>query len=198
MDFDPSFKFRLSDWCKVLVSPCPAPPESDVRVTVDPAYFSGPTNDESALCATFTASQDNINVITVLGAANGRWKGMTLADRIVDFANLHSAASIRIERNGNGAPDLLVDAIQMRAADQEIQLGRIVVFNPDNKMAAKRRRIFRLQSLLTSTPPALQICRGPFVADLFRQVENYCFDTSENHRREDGLLDVIALAAFGR
>jgi hypothetical protein len=197
--FDLKFRFNVSQWRACVVAPVPVPYHEDIKLWVDPAYFADPdSNDQSALAATFKNQTDAGNILTVVDAQAGWFKGMALPDRIVTMAHKHHATEIRIERNGNGAPDLLEDVINLRAQEQGITLGRITLFNPNNKDAAKRRRVFKLQGLLDSDPPTVQFCRGAYVSPLLEQVENFRFDRDDNSGREDGLLDIIALAAFGR
>jgi hypothetical protein len=195
--FDTKFRFAMPQWRALVCDPVEVPPHVVVRLTVDPAYFANSDSDETAACASFMDTEGDVNVLTILDAASGRWPGLALPDRIVAMAEEWKVSEIRIESNGNGAPQLLKDVCALRAAQSDITLGSIKLFHPNNKLAAKRRRIFKLQSLVETTPPALRLCVGPYVNRFLTQLQNFRFDSESNRRREDGLADVVALAAFG-
>lgn len=197
--FSPSFKFDCNLWRRTVTDSISVPLETSIHLWVDPAYFSDEkSNDQSAMAVTFKITDDYGTVLVVKDAAAGWFKGLALPDKIAAMAHAHHVDQIHIERCGNGAPDLLEETIELRAQQQGITLGHIIQFSPNNKNGAKRRRVYRLQSLLENDPPFIRLCTGPYIPSLLQQVRNFCFDTDENHRREDGLLDVLALAAFGR
>jgi hypothetical protein len=195
--FDPSFRFDVAQFRALVCDPVTVPPHVDVRLTVDPAYFANDDFDESALCATFLDNVDDVRVLTILDASSGRWPGLALPDRIVAMAEKWNVAEIRVESNGNGAPELLKAVCELRAEMKGITLPPKTLFRPNNKPPAKRCRIFKLQSLVECTPPALRICAGTHVNKFLGQLQNYRFDNESNSRREDGLADVVAIAAFG-
>jgi hypothetical protein len=161
-------------------------------MTVDPSFTArdgseegGNTSDESAIAVGF---REEFGSVHILDCVHGRFKGMALPDRIVDAQEQWSCAIIKIERNPNF--DLLSDAIKLRGAMREVIIPRIVPFVP---IHSKRHRISRLQSLLEER--IIQIQNGKFIQALLEQAENFCFKDSQNHRHEDGMLDVISMQA---
>jgi hypothetical protein len=186
------FSFRISQISACIVPRPAALPEGvDLRMTVDPAYFA---NDDSDCSAYAVGWLDDRSAMHLWDYACGRWRGLALPDHLVDAIELWQVPNVRIERNGNGAPDLLVDTIALRLRMKGLSAPRITTFVPRQPKRQKANRIARLQTLLDLDPPLLYIYRNAFTEELLQQAERFDFSADDNHRREDSLLDVAALA----
>jgi len=188
----PDFSFRIPQIRACIVTrPATLPEGVSVRMTVDPAYFANEDSDCSAYALGWI---DDRGAMHLWDYACGRWKGLALPDRIVDAMELWVPEQIRIERNGNGAPDLLVDTISLRASMRGVPVPLITTFKPRQAKRQKANRIARLQTILDPDPPFLHIYQNGFTEELIQQAQHFDFSADDNHRREDSLLDVVALA----
>lgn len=194
---DSNFRFQLHQWMGCIQPAGEVLPTADpaqfqfLRMTVDPSYTvndgrdGGNVSDESVMGVGFIGNEGLLNVFDCV---HGRFKGMALPDRIVSVAEQWHPEEIWVERNP--FYDLLTDAIRLKAELRNIEIGRIIPFVP---VQSKKNRIARLQSLLV--PPSIRIYPGAYTAEVLKQVENFCYTSKSNHRREDGLLDVISMLA---
>lgn len=147
----------------------------------------GNVSDESAIAAGFIGDE---GLLSIFDCVHGRFRGMALPDKIVSVAEQWHPIEIRVERNP--FYDLLTDAIKLKGELRGVEIGRIVPFVP---VHSKKNRIVRLQSVFDADPVAIRIYPGPFIPELLKQVENFCYNSKSNHRREDGLLDAISMQA---
>jgi hypothetical protein len=191
-------KFNVAQWT-ACIQPAPPSPFPALRMVVDPAYTANDGNngnngkspsDESAFAVGFIDENTDLHLVDCI---HGRFKGMALADEIVSTIELWKPESVRIERNGNGACDLLLDCITLRAEMREITIPPISTFVPRNIGRAKAMRIQRLQGLIDESQ--LHIYEGPYIPALMREVQQFDFDSPDNHRRLDSILDSISLLA---
>src|SRR5579862_4975376 len=124
------FRFQMSQWreCTLPVASCP--PYPPVRLVIDPSYTASSTSDESSVAVGFL---DEDSALTVLDCIHGRFKGLALCDQIVSSIELWRPQRVWLERNGNGACDLLVDTIALRAEMREVSIPTIETFVPNNR-----------------------------------------------------------------
>jgi len=189
---DSDFRFRVSDW-RTAIAPIIPLEEHSLTLCVDPSFTvrdrsrsgGGNTSDESAIGIGFTDEEGHLNVLEIV---HGRFKGLALPHRVVDVLSAYPSETLKIERNPNF--DLLSDAIRLLATHREVACPRIVPFVP---ITSKKGRIRRIHSLLVTAQ--IHIHNGPFVSDLLEQAQEFCFEDKQNHRHEDGMLDVIAMLA---
>lgn len=102
--FDPNFRFDVAQFRDLVCEAPVVPPHGETRMTIDPAYFANEDSDMSAIVASFMEDVEEARVLTVLDATCGRWRGLSLPDRVVAMADKWKPAQIHIESNGNGRP----------------------------------------------------------------------------------------------
>ena len=183
------FSFKPYQWERAIIPPVPPPANASVTLTLDPSFTAKETSDSSAIGAGYISDDDGM--LTILGCANGKWKGLVLVRHVVDWIEKYPSAVLKIEKNPHF--DLLSDSIRLEAALRCIEPPTITPFVP---VSPKKSRIKRLQLLVEDVDaPRIRIHRGSFVYELLTQVENFCFTNIQNHRRPDDFLDVIAMQA---
>ena len=175
------------------------PPETDLRMVVDPAFTAKErdrsqgenASDESAIAVGFLEDSDALNLLDVV---HGRFKGIGLPNAIVTAIELWKPARVSVEPNP--FVDLLIDTIRLRADMRGVAIPPISLLPRRQAKGAKPRRIRRIETdLLECDPPLLKIRRGSFVEALMDEVELFDGDSPTNHRRPDSMLDCIALLA---
>ena len=184
------FRFQISQWreCILPVASCPQYPP--IRLVIDPSYTASSTSDESSIAVGFL---DEDSALTVLDCIHGRFKGLALPDQIFSVIEQWHPQRVWLERNGNGACDLLVDTTVLRAEMCEVSIPAVETFVPNNRVGAKSLRIRQLQNLIDQH--LFHISPGPYVSALLTEAERYDFAISDNHRRLDSMLDSLALLA---
>jgi hypothetical protein len=184
------FRFQIRQWRERILPVASRPPYPPVRLVIDPSYTASSTSDESSVAVGFL---DEDSALTVLDCVHGRFKGLDLPDQIVSSIELWRPQRVWLERNGNGACDLLMDTIVLRAEMREVSIPIIETFVPNNRVGAKSLRIRQLQNLIDQH--LFHISPGPYVSALLAETERYDFESSDNHRRSDSMLDSLALLA---
>jgi predicted phage terminase large subunit-like protein len=179
-----NFKFQISQWAECILPVPPTPPYPPLRMAVDPAYFSNDTSDRSSYSLGWLSDEDGS--FTLLDCQSGRWKGIALPEKIVDAIDIWRPEQLWVERSGNGAPDLLVDNINMLAETKGLAT-RISFFSPKSP---KINRVFKLQAVIESDH--LHISPGSWNSTLLQQARDFDFSRKDNHRHEDGMLDSLA------
>jgi hypothetical protein len=184
-----SFTFQISKW-RGCIQPAPTQPVAlppPMILTLDPSYTANETSDCSSIGVGFI--EEDSSALTVTDLYSGKLKGIALPDKVVDFIEKWKPVEIRVEKNPFF--DLLADTIKLKANLRDVEIGRITPFRP---IQSKKHRILRLRDLLTD-PPAVYIYQNSFVNQLLEQAEKFCFTDKQNHRHEDGLLDVVSMLA---
>ena len=191
------FRFTSSQWHSAIRNEIEIPPDAVIRVLLDPAFTAQPSSDRSALLASYMHSrEDGVNELVVLSGKTGRYKGMALADRTIEFcesvsANFGKPGLLRIERIVG--VDLLIDTIKFKCELAGITPPLIDAFAPNCKKGAKNNRIVRIVSLLGERD-ALRLRRGPYIEDLMEEVEAFV-PSKQNRGRQINLVDCLALSA---
>jgi hypothetical protein len=175
------------------------PPETDLRMVVDPAFTAKErdrgqgenASDETSIAVGFLEDSDALNLLDVI---HGRFKGIGLPNAIVTAIELWKPVKVSVEPNP--FVDLLIDTIQLRAEMRSVEIPPITLLPRRQIKGAKPRRIRRIETdLLECDPPLLKIRRGAFVSALMNEVELFDGDSPTNHRRPDSMLDSIGLLA---
>ena len=141
---DEDFRFSRSQFRSVVRSIIDVPTDADVRVVLDSSPTANDTSDRSALVAGYvhTREFDDRNELVVLDFETGHFKGMSLADAVVDFVCRVTPSPSKLQIEHIAGTDLLADAILFRAQMREIFLPPIAWINPASKVkGAKSKRI---------------------------------------------------------
>lgn len=185
----------INKWrgCLTLPPDYTPPIPATIRMGIDASPTANPDSDESAIAVGHFYEADPWTGLVLLDCVAGRYKGMLLPDKIVDLIELWIPEEISIERNLQHGGELLVDAIVYRATDRGIAIPRITSFSASNKLAAKVKRVRRIEDELIDHG-LLKIRTAGFIDKLFDEVRNFSFDP-ENHGRLDSCLDALAFLA---
>jgi hypothetical protein len=192
--WDENFRFRVHEWRRA-VKKFEAPPDVDIKVTLDTAFTANDTSDRSALVATYSGpyrEADNLAELCVLDSRSERWRGDNLAKATVDFCELWKPVQLQIE-NIPGT-EILVASIKKKYEERGITPPCITLITRNVEKGAKNRRIIKLQGFFEPDPPTIRIRYGSHIGPLFEEVENFV-PTQGNRSKQINTIDALALAA---
>lgn len=190
------FRFDLAPFRSCIQPEDATPPDAPIHVWVDPALTAAESSDRSALLAVSQTEDTEMGstIHNVLGARTSRWRGIKLADAVLDFYIEHSAVAIHIERIPG--VDLLCDVIQLKANLAGIEIPQIDAFAPSVRKGAKNSRIRRLSTLLGNEQFAsgMKFWCGPSQwGPLFDELDEFV-STPGNRGKQINTIDCLALA----
>jgi hypothetical protein len=181
---DKDFEFDLKFWRRA-VAPFEVPEDAPLTLALDPSFTAHETSDESSCALGWLDDTAHLHVVDI--RAN-RWRGILLADIVVDFCERQIIQSIRVEQSPFF--DLLSDAIRWRGESRNAQIPPIY---EARVTTPKAQRFRRLQT--TIEKGAVTLRDGSYVAPLMCELEKFCFTSPTNHRAADNRIDALCLLA---
>lgn len=179
-----TFEFDLRPWRNSVTS-FEVPDNAPLTLALDPSFTAHETSDESSLALGWL---DEMNYLRVVDIRASRWKGISLADIVVDFCERQTIQNIRIEQSPFF--DLLSDAIRLKG---EIRTIPIPPITSAHVTTPKGDRFKRLQR--TAENGGIVLRNGSFVSSLLEELERFCFASKTNHRAPDNRIDSLCLLA---
>jgi len=191
----PFARFDMNSWSAApyLEEDFRPPPDSPVRIVLDPSWTENEQSDANALvCGYWEPDPEMVGdkPFILLDALSGVFAGRKLVHATLDFIVKWNPVRFSIEVAAGRETKLLQHYLEDQAAIRGITIPAVQMHQAGGTPWSKAKRVAKIQYTLDRS--RLKVRKGAYLRKMADQARAFDFTRQDNQCREDGLIDALS------